>query len=138
MSIKTKRVYIAAGMYCGTDGSDLLVPEVYESREDARKAIIEAIIGAAADAELIDGERHFIKDELEEDDLEEDKVGNDDRVVVTVQGMVDGKNVIDDSLTSLTDEEIDRVVPADVRRITIKDNSYDEYWTWEIHEKVIG
>lgn len=138
MSIKNNRVYIAAGMYCGTDGSDLLVPEVYESREDARKAIIEAIIGAAADAELIDGERHFIKDELEEDDLEEDKVGNDDRVVVTVQGMVDGKNVIDDSLTSLTDEEIDRVVPADVRRITIKDNSYDEYWTWEIHEKVIG
>ena len=138
MSIKNNRAYIAAGMYCGTDGSDLLVPEVYESREDARKAIIEAIIGAAADAELIDGERHFIKDELEEDDLEEDKVGNDDRVVVTVQGMVDGKNVIDDSLTSLTDEYIDRVVPADVRRITIKDNSYDEYWTWEIHEKVIG
>jgi hypothetical protein len=59
-------------------------------------------------------------------------------VVVTVQGVVDGKNVIDDSLASLTDEEIDRVVPADVRRITIKDNSYDEYWTWEIHEKVIG
>lgn len=138
MSIKNNKVYIAAGMYCGTDGSDLLAPEVYESREDARKAIIEAILGAAADAELIDEERHFIKDEPEEDDLEEDKVGNDDRVVVTVQGMVDGKNVIDDSLTSLTDEEIDRVVPADVRRITIKDNSYDEYWTWEIHEKVIG
>ena len=49
----------------------------------------------------------------------------------------DGKNVIDE-LTVLTDEEIDRVVPADVRRITIKDYSYDEYWTWEIHEKVIG
>lgn len=129
MSIKNNRVYIAAGMYCGTDGSDLLVPEVYESREDARKAIIEAILGAAADAELIDEERHFIKDE----DLD-----TDDRVVVTVQGVVNGENVIDDSMTSLTDEEIDRVVPADVRRITIKDNSYDEYWTWEIHEKVIG
>ena len=128
MSIKNNRVYIAAGMYCGTDGSDLLVPEVYESREDARKAIIEAILGAAADAELIDEERNLIKDEF----------GNGDRVVVTVQGVADGKNVIDDSLTSLTDEEIDRVVPADVRRITIKDNSYDEYWTWEIHEKVIG
>ena len=138
MSIKNNRVYIAAGMYCGTDGSDLLVPEVYESREDARKAIIEAILGAAAGAELIDEERNFIKDELEEDDLEEDKLGNDDRVVVTVQGVVNGENVIDDSMTSLTDEEIDRVVPADVRRITIKDNSYDEYWTWEIHEKVIG
>ena len=138
MSIKNNRVYIAAGMYCGTDGSDLLVPEVYESREDARKAIIEAILGAAAGAELIDEERNFIKDELEEDDLEEDKLGNGDRVVVTVQGVVDGENVIDDSLTALTDEEIDRVVPADVRRITIKDNSYDEYWTWEIHEKVIG
>lgn len=129
MSIKNNRVYIAAGMYCGTDDSDLLVPEVYESREDARKAIIEAILGAAADAELIDEERHFIKDE----DLD-----TDDRVVVTVQGVVNGENVIDDSMTSLTDEEIDRVVPADVRRITIKDNSYDEYWTWEIHEKVIG
>ena len=129
MSIKNNRVYIAAGMYCGTDDSDLLVPEVYESREDARKAIIEAILGAAAGAELIDEERHFIKD----DDLD-----TDDRVVVTVQGVVNGENVIDDSLTSLTDEEIDRVVPADVRRITIKDNSYDEYWTWEIHEKVIG
>ena len=128
MSIKNNKVYIATGMYCGTDGSDLLVPEVYESREDARKAIIEAILGAAAGAELIDEERNLIKDEF----------GNGDRVVVTVQGMVDGKNVIDDSLTSLTDEEIDRVVPADVRRITIKDNSYDEYWTWEIHEKVIG
>ena len=128
MSIKNNRVYIATGMFCGTDDSDLLVPEVYESREDARKAIIEAILGAAADAELIDEERNLIKDEF----------GNDDRVVVTVQGVVDGKNVIDDSLTSLTDEEIDRVVPADVRRITIKDNSYDEYWTWEIHEKVIG
>ena len=138
MSIKNNRVYIAAGMYCGTDGSDLLVPEVYESREDARKAIIEAILGAAAGAELIDEERNFIKDELEEDDLEEDKLGNDDRVVVTVQGVVNGENVIDDSMTSLTDEEIDRVVPADVSRITIKDNSYDEYWTWEIHEKVIG
>lgn len=129
MSIKNNRVYIAAGMYCGTDDSDLLVPEVYESREDARKAIIEAILGAAAGAELIDEERHFIKDE----DLD-----TDDRVVVTVQGVVNGENVIDDSMTSLTDEEIDRVVPADVRRITIKDNSYDEYWTWEIHEKVIG
>lgn len=129
MSIKNNRVYIAAGMYCGTDDSDILVPEVYESREDARKAIIEAILGAAADAELIDEERHFIKDE----DLD-----TDDRVVVTVQGVVNGENVIDDSMTSLTDEEIDRVVPADVRRITIKDNSYDEYWTWEIHEKVIG
>lgn len=129
MSIKNNRVYIAAGMYCGTDDSDLLVPEVYESREDARKAIIEAILGAAADAELIDEERHFIKDE----DLD-----TDDRVVVTVQGVVNGENVIDDSMTSLTDEEIDRVVPADVRRITIKDNSYDEYWTWEIHEKVIA
>lgn len=128
MSIKNNRVYIATGMFCGTDDSDLLVPEVYESREDARKAIIEAILGAAAGAELIDEERNLIKDEF----------GNDDRVVVTVQGVVDGKNVIDDSLTSLTDEEIDRVVPADVRRITIKDNSYDEYWTWEIHEKVIG
>ena len=124
MSIKNNRVYIAAGMYCGTDDSDLLVPEVYESREDARKAIIEAILGAAAGAELIDDERHFIKDDLDND--------NDDRVVVN------GENVIDDSITSLTDEEIDRVVPADVRRITIKDNSYDEYWTWEIHEKVIG
>lgn len=130
MSIKNNRVYIAAGMYCGTDDSDLLVPEVYESREDARKAIIEAILGAAAGAELIDDERHFIKDDLDND--------NDDRVVVTVQGVVNGENVIDDSMTSLTDEEIDRVVPADVRRITIKDNSYDEYWTWEIHEKVIG
>lgn len=129
MSIKNNRVYIAAGMYCGTDDSDLLVPEVYESREDARKAIIEAILGAAAGAELIDEERHFIKDE----DLD-----TDDRVVVTVQGVVDGENVIDDSMASLTDEEIDRVVPADVSRITIKDNSYDEYWTWEIHEKVIG
>lgn len=129
MSIKNNRVYIAAGMYCGTDDSDLLVPEVYESREDARKAIIEAILGAAADAELIDEERHFIKDE----DLD-----TDDRVVVTVQGVVNGENVIDDSMTSLTDEEIDRAVPADVRRITIKDNSYDEYWTWEIHEKVIA
>ena len=128
MSIKNNRVYIATGMFCGTDDSDLLVPEVYESREDARKAIIEAILGAAAGAELIDEERNLIKDEF----------GNDDRVVVTVQGMVDGENVIDDSLTSLTDEEIDRVVHADVRRITIKDNSYDEYWTWEIHEKVIG
>lgn len=127
MSIKNNKVYIAAGMYCA-DGSDLLVPEVYESREDARKAIIEAILGAAAGAELIDEERNLIKDEF----------GNGDRVVVTVQGMVDGENVIDDSLTALTDEEIDRVVPADVRRITIKDNSYDEYWTWEIHEKVIG
>lgn len=128
MSIKNNKVYIATGMYCGTDGSDLLVPEVYESREDARKAIIEAILGAAAGAELIDEERNLIKDEF----------GNGDRVVVTVQGMVDGENGIDDSLTALTDEEIDRVVPADVRRITIKDNSYDEYWTWEIHEKVIG
>lgn len=128
MSIKNNRVYIAVGMYCGTDDSDLLVPKVYESREDARKAIIEAILGAVAGAELIDEERNLIKDEL----------GNDDRVVVTVQGVVDGENVIDDSLTALTDEEIDRVVPADVRRITIKDNSYDEYWTWEIHEKVIG
>ena len=128
MSIKNNKVYIAAGMYCGTDGSDLLVPEVYESREDARKAIIEAILGAAAGAELIDEERNLIKDEF----------GNGDRVVVTVQGMVDGENGIDDSLTALTDEEIDRGVPADVRRITIKDNSYDEYWTWEIHEKVIG
>lgn len=128
MSIKNNKVYIAAGMYCGTGGSDLLVPEVYESREDARKAIIEAILGAAAGADLIDEERNLIKDEF----------GNGDRVVVTVQGMVDGENVIDDSLTALTDEEIDRVVPADVRRITIKDNSYDEYWTWEIHEKVIG
>lgn len=134
MSIKNNRVYIAAGMYCGTDDSDLLVPEVYESREDARKAIIEAILGAAADAELIDEERHFIKDDL---DLDTDN-DNDDRVVVTVQGVVNGENVIDDSMTSLTDEEIDRVVPADVRRITIKDNSYNEYWTWEIHEKVIG
>jgi hypothetical protein len=115
-------------MFCGTDDSDLLVPEVYENREDARKAIIEAILGAAAGAALIDEERNLIKDEF----------GNGDRVVVTVQGMVDGKNAIDDSLTSLTDEEIDRVVPADVRRITIKDNSYNEYWTWEIHEKVIG
>lgn len=129
MSIKNNRVYIAEGMYCGTDGSDLLVPEVYESREDARKAIIEAILGAAAGAELIDEERHFIKD----DDLD-----TDGRVVVTVHGVVNGENVIDDSMTSLTDEEIDRVVPADVSRITIKDNSYDEYWTWEIHEKVIG
>ncbi len=128
MSIKNNRVYIAAGMYCGTDDSDLFVPEVYESREDARKAIIEAILGAAAGAELIDEERHFVKDDL----------GNNDRVVVTVQGVVDGENVIDDSMASLTDEEIDRVVPADVRRITIKDYSYDEYWTWEIHEKVIG
>ena len=128
MSIKNNRVYIAVGMFCGTDDSDLLVPEVYESREDARKAIIEAILGAAAGAELIDEERNLIKDEL----------GNDDRVVVTVQGVIDGENVIDDSLTALTDEEIDRVVPADVRRITIKDYSYDEYWTWEIHEKVIG
>lgn len=128
MSIKNNKVFIASGMYCGTDGSDLLVPEVYESREDARKAIIEAILGAAAGAELIDEERNLIKDEF----------GNGDRVVVTVQGVVDGENVIDDSLTALTDEEIDRVVPADVRRITIKDNSYDEYWTWEIHEKVIG
>ena len=128
MSIKNNRVYIATGMFCGTDDSDLLVPEVYESREDARKAIIEAILGAAAGAELIDEERNLIKDEF----------GNGDRVVVTVQGMVDGENGIDDSLTALTDEEIDRVVPADVRRITIKDNSYDEYWTWEIHEKVIG
>ncbi len=127
MTIKNNRVYIAVGMFCGTDDSDLLVPEVYESREDARKAIIEAILGAAAGAELMDEERHLVKDEF----------GNDDRVVVTVQGMVDGKNVIDE-LTVLTDEEIDRVVPADVRRITIKDYSYDEYWTWEIHEKVIG
>ena len=127
MTIKNNRVYIAAGMYCGTDDSDLLVPEVYENLEDARKAIIEAILGAAAGAELIDEERNLIKDEF-----------GDDRVVVTVQGMVNGENVLDDSLTSLTDEEIDRVVPADVRRITIKDYSYDEYWTWEIHEKVIG
>ncbi len=129
MTIKNNRVYMAVGMFCGTDDSDLLDPEVYESREDARKAIIEAILGAAAGADLIDEERHFVKDE----DLDDD-----DRVVVTVQGVVDGENVIDDSMASLTDEEIDRVVPADVRRITIKDNSYDEYWTWEIHEKVIG
>jgi hypothetical protein len=128
MSIKNNRVYIAVGMFCGTDDSDLLVPEVYESREDARKAIIEAILGAAASAELMDEERHLVKDEF----------GNDGRVDVTVQGMVDGKNVLDDSLTVLTDEEIDRVVPADVRKITLKDYSYDEYWTWEIHEKVIG
>ena len=40
MTIKNNRVYIAVGMFCGTDDSDLLVPEVYESREDARKAII--------------------------------------------------------------------------------------------------
>ena len=128
MSIKNNRVYMAVGMFCGTDDSDLLDPEVYESREDARKAIIEAILGAAAGAELIDEERQFVKDDL----------GDDGRVVVTVQGVVDGENVIDDSMASLTDEEIDRVVPADVRRITIKDYSYDEYWTWEIHEKVIG
>lgn len=127
MTIKNNRVYIAAGMFCGTDDSDLLVPEVYENREDARKAIIEAILGAAASAELMDEERNLIKDEF-----------GDERVVVTVQGMVNGENVLDDSLTSLTDEEIDRVVPADVSRITIKDYSYDEYWTWEIHEKVIG
>ena len=128
MSIKNNRVYMAVGMFCGTDDSDLLDPEVYESREDARKAIIEAILGTAAGAELIDEERQFVKDDL----------GDDGRVVVTVQGVVDGENVIDDSMASLTDEEIDRVVPADVRRITIKDYSYDEYWTWEIHEKVIG
>ena len=122
MSIKNNRVYIAAGMYRGMDDSDLLVPEVYESREDARKAIIEAIIGAACAADFLDAGMHIIKDSVE----------------VVVQGMVDGENVIDDSLTAFTDEEIDRVVPADVRRITLKDTNYDEYWTWEIHEKVIG
>ena len=116
MTIKNNRVYIAAGMFCGTDDSDLLVPEVYENREDARKAIIEAILGAAASAELMDEERNLRKDEF-----------GDERVVVTVQGMVNGENVLDDSLTALTDEEIDRVVPADVSRITIKDYSYDDW-----------
>ena len=122
MSIKNTRVYIAAGMYCGTDNSDLLVPEVYESREDARKAIIEAIIGAACAAEFLDAGMHITKDS----------------VVVTVQGMVDGENVLDDSLTILSFDVIDKVAPADLRRITLKDTDYDEYWTWEIHEKVIG
>ena len=71
MTIKNNRVYIAAGMFCGTDNSDLLVPEVYESREDARKAIIEAILGAAACAELMDEERHLVKDEFGYDDRHE-------------------------------------------------------------------
>ena len=122
MSIKNNKVFIAAGMYCGTDDSDLLVPEVYESREDARKAIIEAIIGAACAAELLDAGMHITRDS----------------VVVTIQGMVDGENVLDDSLTILSFDVIDKVAPADLRRITLKDNDYDEYWTWEIHEKVIG
>ena len=49
--MKNTKLYVIAGMYCGKEGSDILDPEVYATREGARKAIMEAIVCNACAAD---------------------------------------------------------------------------------------
>lgn len=110
---KNSTVYVTVGMYCGSDGSDLLSPNVFTTRDDARREIISMILEAAEGAELV----------------EEGKLLDQAKIMVYAPSLGEP----DDSIRDLVHD--DTRIPPDVSRIIVKDNSYDEYWEWKVEER---
>lgn len=117
VKIKNVKVFITTGMFCGTDKSDLLDPEVFETREGARKALIETIIGAGYGAELFDENGELLEKA---------------RIMVYARSLDEP----DDSIRDL--KQNDERIPHDVSRIILKDYDLDEYWQVEITERRVA
>lgn len=117
VKIKNVKVFITTGMFCGTDNSDLLDPEVFETREGARKALIETIIGAGYGAELFDENGELLEKA---------------RIMVYARSLDEP----DDSIRDL--KQNDERIPHDVSRIILKDYDLDEYWQVEITERRVA
>lgn len=117
VKIKNAKVFILTGMFCGTDNSDLLDPEVFDSQEGARKALIETIIGAGYGAELFDENGELLE-----------------KATLMVYARSIGEP--DDSICNLRQD--DERIPSDVSRIILKDHDLDEYWQVEITERRVA